>query len=396
MDAIMMWFAPPAFDGNEEKRRQSRLIMFSVAGFLAIAGMFLCTAFIEHRALTGPGVVNALAIMSMFLVHHWMHQDRLELAKVWLLAVMFVCVTVNIASLGSIRTPWAAIYLPGVIISGLLLDRNGIAYSTTACSLALLGLIIAENTGLLPAPDLTVGVPQWLTYTALCGFTGRLICTANQVTKDALARAEQELETRTRTESSLNSTNQKLSTRVMEVEALHRELREQAQHDELTGLCNRRYLNDAVGREIARARRDMDSLSFVMLDIDHFKDVNDNYGHQAGDEVLVQIARLLATCARVSDIACRHGGEEFLLVLPGTDLDFAQRRAEEVRQKCELHDFQVEGTTLKITLSFGVAAYPEHGSNWEEIVSKADQAMYQSKHDGRNRVTTWHDPKTLH
>jgi diguanylate cyclase (GGDEF)-like protein len=142
-------------------------------------------------------------------------------------------------------------------------------------------------------------------------------------------------------------------------------------------------------REITRAERENDHLSVIMADIDHFKMINDTYGHLVGDKFLVEIASLMKKYARGSDIVCRYGGEEFLLVLPGTILDAAVKRAEEIRQKCAEIVIQHEGKDLKVTMSFGVATYPDHGKEAEEIIIKADNAMYQSKHGGRNRVTTW-------
>jgi diguanylate cyclase (GGDEF)-like protein len=233
-------------------------------------------------------------------------------------------------------------------------------------------------------------LPQWFTYTALCGFTGSLIYSLNRVTKDALARAEKELKQRKLTQEALNNANQKLSQQLVEVGKLQLELREQALRDGLTGLHNRRYLNDVLDREIVRTDRDQTSLSFVMLDIDHFKKVNDTYGHQVGDQFLVQLAKLLTAHARGSDIVCRYGGEEFLLLLPGAGVDFARIRAEEIRQKSEVLVGHLEASLVKVTLSIGIAAYPDHGKDWTEVVRRADDALYKSKHAGRNRVTVWH------
>jgi diguanylate cyclase (GGDEF)-like protein len=108
-----------------------------------------------------------------------------------------------------------------------------------------------------------------------------------------------------------------------------------------------------------------------------------------GDKFLVGIASLMKKYARGSDIVCRYGGEEFLLVLPGTTPDVAAKRAEEIRQRCAKIIIQHEGKDLKMTMSFGVATYPPHGQETEEIIIKADKALYQSKNSGRNCVTVW-------
>lgn len=190
-------------------------------------------------------------------------------------------------------------------------------------------------------------------------------------------------------EQALKDMNDQLNTRVAEIEELQIELQQQALRDPLTGLYNRRHLADALEREMARVLREKISMSVIVMDIDHFKRINDNHGHQIGDLFLKTIADLIAGHCRTSDTACRYGGEEFLLVLPGTPLNTAADRAEELRKGCSEIRIQHENKDLKITMSLGVASYPEHGKKAEEIVIKADKALYHSKHRGRNRVSIW-------
>jgi diguanylate cyclase (GGDEF)-like protein/PAS domain S-box-containing protein len=203
------------------------------------------------------------------------------------------------------------------------------------------------------------------------------------------ASAQHEIEERQQVEIKLSQANDTLQTRLEEIRGLQAELREQVIRDPLTSVFNRRYLNETMAREIARAERENDPLSIIMSDIDHFKMINDTYGHPVGDKFLVEIASLMKNYARSSDIICRYGGEEFLLALPGTPMESAEKRAEEIRQKCAEIIIQHEGKNLKVTISFGVATYPDHGKEAEEIIINADKAMYQSKKSGRNRVTVW-------
>lgn len=168
---------------------------------------------------------------------------------------------------------------------------------------------------------------------------------------------------------------------------LAEKLREQSIRDPLTELYNRRYLQETLEREIARVNRENKSLSVIALDVDHFKLFNDEFSHEAGDIVLKLLAEQMRNTVRGSDIACRVGGEEFLLVLPEADADIAVQRAEQLRQKVERLDMTSEGRSLgKFTISLGVATLPAQTTDQHELLHKADLALYQAKHQGRNQV----------
>ena len=167
---------------------------------------------------------------------------------------------------------------------------------------------------------------------------------------------------------------------------LQKELEEQAIRDSLTGLYNRRFLDETLSRELSRAERDKYSVSIVMLDLDHFKMFNDTYGHDVGDMMLKQLGKLLSSQVRAGDIACRFGGEEFVVVMPKASLSVAKQRANDWRMKFESQILIHEGEVLNATLSAGVAVYPLHGTTSDEIIRKADQAMYAAKAAGRNLV----------
>jgi diguanylate cyclase (GGDEF)-like protein len=196
---------------------------------------------------------------------------------------------------------------------------------------------------------------------------------------------------RKQAEEALHAANEQLSLRVAEVEQLQAELREQALHDPLTGLYNRRYLTEMLGREVARTKSEQTPLSIIVSDIDLFKNINDNHGHQVGDRFLVAVAKLMTASTRGSDVVCRYGGEEFIILMPGASLPAAAQRAEALRQACAALCIRHEGQALSITMSFGVAALPDHGQEAEQVIIKADKAMYQSKQAGRNQVTVWSD-----
>jgi diguanylate cyclase (GGDEF)-like protein/PAS domain S-box-containing protein len=171
-----------------------------------------------------------------------------------------------------------------------------------------------------------------------------------------------------------------------EVRMLNEQLREIASHDSLTGLYNRRYLETTFERELIRAGRQDRPVSVVMGDLDHFKAVNDAYGHQAGDEVLREFGRLLRLHARGSDIYCRYGGEEFLLVLPDMAEETACERAEQLRLALAASPIPYGAFRIQVTASFGVATFPQNGNTGDELITAADNALYAAKASGRNRV----------
>jgi two-component system, cell cycle response regulator len=167
-------------------------------------------------------------------------------------------------------------------------------------------------------------------------------------------------------------------------------LREQAIRDALTGLFNRRYLEESLERELRRAEHGHEHLSVLMLDIDHFKGFNDTHGHPAGDALLKQLGALLEARTRREDVACRYGGEEFVLILPGAPLDVALRRAENLRQSVSEAMVESEGQRLgAVSISVGVACFPEHGPDARALLAAADQALYRAKNEGRDRVVVY-------
>jgi diguanylate cyclase (GGDEF)-like protein len=164
-------------------------------------------------------------------------------------------------------------------------------------------------------------------------------------------------------------------------------LREQAMTDPLTGLYNRRYLMEFLQREWIRAKRKESALGVIMIDIDHFKRVNDSFGHQAGDFVLTAVSVLLRIHVRSSDIICRYGGEEFALVLPEASLENARRRAEEIQAAIGRLDLKFGDVPLgRITASLGVALFPDNADGPDDVLHAADDALYAAKSAGRNRT----------
>lgn len=166
-----------------------------------------------------------------------------------------------------------------------------------------------------------------------------------------------------------------------------------ANTDALTGTFNRHFMNELLPREIARARYDSAPVGIIMADIDHFKKINDTFGHKAGDLALQAVSNLLKQSVRPSDAVCRYGGEEFIMVMPGAAISTLVRCAEEIRAKCQEMVLLYDGDEIRATISMGIACYPKHGKDGEELIRNADAALYQAKEQGRNRVIVFELPE---
>jgi len=197
--------------------------------------------------------------------------------------------------------------------------------------------------------------------------------------QDALSEQNAALETANRDKAAL----------LAELEAKNAQLAALARTDPLTGVANRGHIEQCLADEVARARRFGHRLAVGMLDIDFFKRINDGFGHPFGDRVIREVARILTQTLRQVDKVGRYGGEEFLLVLPDTDIEGAHILAERVRAL--MADFTFEPQDYRGTVSIGVASWLPGNESWEALVSRADQALYAAKESGRNRVCCWQE-----
>jgi len=168
---------------------------------------------------------------------------------------------------------------------------------------------------------------------------------------------------------------------------LRETLRHQSIRDPLTGLFNRRYMEETLERETRRVARAQRPLGIIMLDVDHFKLFNDTFGHDAGDSLLREFGNFLRAHVRGEDVACRYGGEEFTLILPEASLEVTRQRAEHLRGDIKhLHAQYHDQPLGAVALSLGVAVFPDHGSTGEAVLKAADAALYRAKREGRDRV----------
>nr|WP_298248453.1 GGDEF domain-containing protein [uncultured Halomonas sp.] len=197
-----------------------------------------------------------------------------------------------------------------------------------------------------------------------------------------------------RTQRELTRLNQHLEDQVRErtakLDGLVRKLEGFSYEDSLTGLKNRRYFDELMPHEANRADREGTPLSLIMIDLDHFKQINDQYGHEAGDSVLMSVATMLQDHFRNADVVCRMGGEEFVALLPGATTERAEARAQALVERVQRLEIRHAETRLpSITLSCGVATYPCHAREPIALLGLADKALYQAKYQGRNRSATW-------
>lgn len=276
----------------------------------------------------------------------------------WITFTLFISVTISNAVFRGTR--------------GILLSMAAIACGALL-AVAIVGLRLSPHTSWPATLLCIVGLSLYLLIVANVAFS------RNRKLRDA--RKQLRLG-----EQILNAANQALQNQLTEIHALQAQLSEQANRDPLTGLYNRRYLDTTLERELARCEREGQPLSLMLIDIDHFKRVNDTYGHQAGDEVLKKLAAMLTEQARVADVVCRYGGEEFLLLLPNMPPDIARVRAEQWRAAFAATTVLFDACQLQATLSIGIASYPSHGKSPEELIRCADRALYRAKSEGRNRV----------
>jgi len=183
-----------------------------------------------------------------------------------------------------------------------------------------------------------------------------------------------------------NTISEYLSLSIANIK-LSESLANQSIRDALTGLFNKRYMEEFLQREILRAARKHTPVGIIMGDLDHFKQFNDNYGHQAGDKLLSQVGELLLRKIRGSDVACRYGGEEFVVFLPDANREDTVTRAEELRRDISDLEVHYQGQILsRVTISMGISMFPDDGANAEDLLRVADAALYRAKHEGRNRV----------
>jgi len=346
---------------QSETRSAVNLLVFQMIYLVLIAGTMILCLFVDrgerlefYLSLLGGLMLVVAAALAFNL------RGRYRVSN-WMTAVCMVF------------GPWLSILLDPTVLGGDFVPLIYVGMSIQLCSILLserITLVLAgvQFCGVLAAVLLCPGLRaiNWPSLIAFIVFTSVIGILYGFTNKRQLAEIE------------------KQRNQLLESEA---QLRYLSVRDPLTGLFNRRYMEETVDREISRAVRKGTPLSVVMADIDGFKSINDNIGHVMGDRVLVKASAFLMQSIRASDVACRFGGDEFCLILPDCSLEEGIRRADSLRLALENLPFDpAEEGVRRITLSFGVATLPANGVTREELIRAADDALYAAKKAGKNRV----------
>lgn len=285
-------------------------------------------------------------------------------------------------------------YIP-IMLAGYLLGKRLAVLYAFFTVLLVWGLVLANKETYLALQnhfDLNADLILWGGFLILSGWAGSLsenlkeeLRTSNLLRKE-LARDKEDLKT---LNEKLVTVNQKLEEKIekktQELEQSNEELKKLSWTDPLTQLLNRRSCEERFKDEIARFERTKEPFCIILCDLDHFKSINDTYGHNTGDYVLIEVARILKSNSRKTDMVFRWGGEEFLFLLTGTELRGGIITGEKIRTKIEETIFEHHQQTIPITLSLGISIYQE-GQIMEDCIKKADENLYSAKKAGRNRL----------
>ena len=361
---FLKWFFKPSASLPESEKRRSNLLSYLHLFLLVvlIAAFFLVLATNPPSSPRRTVYLTLIYVLTVIIgLAYWLNRSGYYLSS--------AIATVLCAFAG----PWGSILLDPLILKGDFVPLTFVTISVLLSSILLTPLVtillaVCQLILLAFVPNFTAGLEtlNWPSFLAFIFITSLLNIVANIISRSDMKQIDQQ---------------QKL------LKISEAELREESVRDVLTGLYNRRYLEETLTRELKRAARNEYSLGIIMIDIDHFKGINDSLGHAAGDAFLKEFGKLLKEQIRQYDIASRYGGEEFVLMMPEVTKELTRERAESLREKTkQLRVLYNEKILEPISISLGVAIYPEHGSTCEAILKSADDALYKAKSEGRDRV----------
>ncbi|MDT0604404.1 GGDEF domain-containing protein [Thalassotalea castellviae] len=356
------------------------LLLFSIPFLLMFLQLFL-TLNLKNYPVK---YLNILVVLLCVLTTFAPIERVYLLTHIALFLTLFILLTVNYIlvkqkhDLVPYFTALSAIYLISVKSNIILFgwhSFNGEIFSACYWLLALMFLYVLNRQAALSRAEMTAAKAEAVAESEQYQAAYQKLLVQQE--------ADQEL-----LESRVQEHTLELNIALQELEEVNRELKEKNTLDELTGLYNRRFYDQKILAEFRRSRRNLTPLSLVVVDIDHFKKINDNYGHSAGDKCLIKLGQLIKqVLRRSSDIGCRYGGEEFCLILPETNTDGAVAFAQELRELVFSTPFDFDSQSINLTISCGVCTYQQQKDIAPiDIFDGADKALYQAKADGRNQV----------
>ncbi|MFO7665099.1 MAG: diguanylate cyclase [Desulfobacterales bacterium] len=391
-------FHLPDKSENEHKDQRRLLLTFLGIGLTTLL-VSAPLALEELGKFVYSGFLGLLLILLAFA-----YMNQLWLAKIIIPFVGFMIITRFIYG-GGIHDEALGGYYFILLVVGLINGRRAMLLFGVLCTLAVIVFGVAETNDWIITRFSALSEPISVATTAffLLGTTlalnylvvhlNRAIVEAqrsesaqikaNEELRELQAVLEERVEQRT---SDLDLSNQQLTIQLERVNSLQEKLRQEAIHDSLTGLFNRRFLDETLPLELARLKRENSPLTILMVDIDHFKNINDTYGHQIGDDVLQSLGNALKTSVRAGDIVCRYGGEEFILIFPGMNATNGRTQAEKLRVMIASQTVSGRDQLISVTISIGGSVFPHDGNSSDELISVADLALYRAKQTGRNRV----------
>jgi diguanylate cyclase (GGDEF)-like protein len=349
---------------SDPRTRRAKILNYIIITLIALMAatilLIVVAGFGDIRTRAFYGAMTS-AFLLLLIISQFLNQKGKYMASA---VILVACAYIG---------PWASVVFSSLAHNGDFIPLIFTALTVFLCAIllplrAMVLLTVLQILGiailLLATSDLN-GI-NWQSLVAFILFSSMLASMYSYIHKKDYA----ELEAMTR--------------KLMDNEA---KLKEMSVRDELTGLFNWRFMIESLDREIQRSARKRRPIGVIMLDIDDFKNVNDRFGHLAGDAVLAQLSKYLKMKIRAGDIACRYGGDEFVMILPETELLTAAERAMILSEEIGIMEYQTQDAVhLSITVSVGVAAYPEHGATGKELLAAADAALYFAKGKGKNQT----------
>jgi diguanylate cyclase (GGDEF)-like protein len=379
-EAIWHRITQPAEQIRSEEQRQQASLLAGLSAALLIAGGIALTLWV----LTAPDFPTtpylSTAIMCAIGLAYGLSRTRYYLFGAFILVVMLILMVEAIILVAPGPMTLRMLALNFLVVAILLTSL----FFSVRSTLLVAAICIIRTVFFFAVPSVLFNTTY--SYVVFIAVMSALLIVAAVIRNTYIHARRTAEKSLLQSEARYRQTNEQLQIQMAELRHLEQQLREESIRDPLTLLYNRRYLTETLTREIARAAREEYGVGILMIDLDHFKQVNDIYGHAVGDEVLQRVAALIKASQRAGDIACRYGGEELLCVLIDMEPALLMRHAEELR--AAIADCQVSEShpSICITASIGVSRFPEDGASGDLVIRAADQALYQAKAAGRNCV----------